>query len=236
MALKEMAPKPNSIVSGYTYMCIHTICPFRNHKDVTCMACRVTDNLTVRSLFRTSKTSKICITNRLCGNPPPATGGFPTQRSSNAEVVSMPWRHHGWRESHYSMPQDTPVSLCEGSDFNPWMTGYFFPSKVIYNIWCVQINATLFMKFLRNNRFWVCIVDGDGLLLQCQCFSSTILTHTVLITPPRVSVVVCVWVFIEWTFPFLLSLPSARRHGSFTEVCDWFSLHGNGFYFSLITI
>ena len=40
-----------------------------------------------------NKISKLCITDPLWGNPP-VTGGFPSQRASNAESVSM-WRHHG---------------------------------------------------------------------------------------------------------------------------------------------
>ena len=30
----------------------------------------------------------------LCGGNPPVTDGFPSQRASNAESVSIPWRHH----------------------------------------------------------------------------------------------------------------------------------------------
>ena len=30
----------------------------------------------------------------LCEGNPPVTGGFPSQKASNVESVSMPWRHH----------------------------------------------------------------------------------------------------------------------------------------------
>ena len=44
------------------------------------------------------KTSKLCITGRCVGNPP-VTGGFPSQRASDAEYISIfPYiwrRHHG---------------------------------------------------------------------------------------------------------------------------------------------
>ena len=41
---------------------------------------------------RSKKTSKLCVTG-LCEGNPPVTGGFPSQRASNAENVSI-WLHH----------------------------------------------------------------------------------------------------------------------------------------------
>ena len=43
---------------------------------------------------RSKKTSKLCVTG-LCAGNSPETGEFPTQRASNAENVSIWWRHHG---------------------------------------------------------------------------------------------------------------------------------------------
>ena len=47
-------------------------------------------------LFRSrlKKTSKLRVTG-LCEGNPPVTGWFPSQRASNAENVSIWWRHHG---------------------------------------------------------------------------------------------------------------------------------------------
>ena len=42
---------------------------------------------------RRKKTPKFCVTG-LCAGNSPATGEFPTQRASNAENVSIWWRHH----------------------------------------------------------------------------------------------------------------------------------------------
>ena len=42
---------------------------------------------------RSKKTSKICVTG-LCTENSPVTGEFPAQRASNAENVSIWWRHH----------------------------------------------------------------------------------------------------------------------------------------------
>ena len=42
---------------------------------------------------RSKKTSKLCVTG-LCAGNSPLTGEFPAQRVSNAENVSIWWRHH----------------------------------------------------------------------------------------------------------------------------------------------
>ena len=42
---------------------------------------------------RSNKTSKLRVTGRCAGNSP-ATGEFPTEMASNAENVSIWWRHH----------------------------------------------------------------------------------------------------------------------------------------------
>ena len=51
---------------------------------------------------RSKKTSKLCVTG-LCEGNSPVTGEFPAQRASNAENVSIWWRHHAnnipWRHS-----------------------------------------------------------------------------------------------------------------------------------------
>ena len=55
---------------------------------------RCLDNLLNRLFTRISKkTSKLC-TIGLCEGTPPVTGGFPSQRASNSENVSIWWRHH----------------------------------------------------------------------------------------------------------------------------------------------
>ena len=41
------------------------------------------------------KTSKLRVTGPCAGNSP-VTGEFPAQRGSNAENVSIWWRHHDW--------------------------------------------------------------------------------------------------------------------------------------------
>ena len=61
-----------------------------NHQHFACLLNR---------FFRriSNKTSKPRITGLLVGNPP-VTRGFPSQRASDAENISIWWRHHGeWR-------------------------------------------------------------------------------------------------------------------------------------------
>ena len=51
---------------------------------------------------RSKKTSKLRVTD-LCAGNSPVTGEFPAQMASNAENVSIWWRHHGilwWRYKH----------------------------------------------------------------------------------------------------------------------------------------
>ena len=50
---------------------------------------------------RSKKTSKLRVTG-LCAGNSPGTGEFPTQMDSNAENVSIWWRHHGVKQTGYS--------------------------------------------------------------------------------------------------------------------------------------
>ena len=55
-----------------------------NHRRLDCLLIR---------LF--SRTPKLRVASHYKGNPP-VTGGFPSQRASNEENVSIWWRHHGY--------------------------------------------------------------------------------------------------------------------------------------------
>ena len=55
---------------------------------------------TVYSRRRSNKTSKLRVTGLCAGNSPVA-GEFPAHMASNAENVSIWWRHHGLPKSHY---------------------------------------------------------------------------------------------------------------------------------------
>ena len=61
------------------------------------MASQITSLTTVYSTVHSGadqkKTSKLCVTGICAGNSP-GTGEFPAQMVSNAENVSISWRHH----------------------------------------------------------------------------------------------------------------------------------------------
>ena len=59
-------------------------------------------NCLLNRLFRrrSKKTSKLRVTD-LCAGNSPMTGEFPAQMASNAENVSIWWRHHGWWFERY---------------------------------------------------------------------------------------------------------------------------------------
>ena len=74
----------------------HTIDPLLwRHNGV--MASQITSLMIVYSIFiqaQIKETSKLCVTG-LCAGNSPVTGDFYAQMASNAENVSISWRHHG---------------------------------------------------------------------------------------------------------------------------------------------
>ena len=54
---------------------------------------------------RSKKTSKLCVTG-LCAGNSPGTGEFPAQMASNAENVSIWWRHHVCGRSNIGLEQE----------------------------------------------------------------------------------------------------------------------------------
>ena len=81
----------------------------RHHNDVIMrlIASQITSLMTVYSTVysrrRSIKTSKLRVTG-LCAANSPVTGEFLAQRASNAENVSIRWRHHGcnlWLQNYH---------------------------------------------------------------------------------------------------------------------------------------
>ena len=58
-----------------------------NHRRLDCLLKRL-------SMRKSKKTSKLRVTG-LCEGNSPVTGEFPAQMASNAQDVSIWWRHHG---------------------------------------------------------------------------------------------------------------------------------------------
>ena len=65
-----------------------------NHQSHDCLLNRLFSR-------KSKKTSKLRVTG-LCEGNSPVTGEFPAHRASNAENVSIWWRHHGEIQSTYS--------------------------------------------------------------------------------------------------------------------------------------
>ena len=84
-----------------------------NHQPHDCLLNRL-------SRRRSKKTSKLCVTG-LCAGNSPGTGEFPAQMASNAENVSIWWRHHGtWNAPSYSShPASVPLFLVAGFGRQP---------------------------------------------------------------------------------------------------------------------
>ena len=88
-----------------------------NHQRLYCLLNRLFGH-------RSKKISKLCVTG-LCAGNSPVTGEFPTQRASDAENVSIWWRHH--------VPAGISISLISGASV--WMQ---FSSWLQLGCWSVQ--------------------------------------------------------------------------------------------------
>ena len=90
--------KLRTLVSGafLTALCSMHIALQWRHNDHDCVSNHQPHDCLLNLLFRrgSKKTSKLRVTG-LCEGNPPVTGGFPSQRASDTENVSIWWRHHG---------------------------------------------------------------------------------------------------------------------------------------------
>ena len=113
---------------------------------------------TVYSRRRSKKTSKLCVTG-LCEGNSPVTGEFPAQRASNAENVSIWWRHHVYvlvstvrsvsvpvrRALHVFRGGRCTEGIWSGTEFFPWI----FCNE---NIWIsIEISLTSVSKLQIKN-------------------------------------------------------------------------------------
>ena len=89
-----------------------------NHQPHHCLLSRLFGH-------RSKKTSKLRVTG-LCAWNSPGTGEFPAQMASNAENVSIWWRHHGtyiWNEATF---QSVSCFI-----FSPWHRSYFNKCRLV---------------------------------------------------------------------------------------------------------
>ena len=89
---------------------------------------------TIYSKPRLKKTSKLCVTG-LCEGNPPVTGECPSQRASNAENVSIWWRHHAAKMGHHKNPSLHEVSVINNHQLAKtyWLIFYWRIFNGYYN-------------------------------------------------------------------------------------------------------
>ena len=91
------------------------------HDECESVSNRLCPDCLLKRLFRhrSKKTPKLRVTG-LCEGNPSVTGGFPSQRSSNAENVSIWWRHHVTEEVNWRLARRPLV--FNGCLANPGLT------------------------------------------------------------------------------------------------------------------
>ena len=85
-----------------------------NHRRLDCLLSRLIRH-------KSKKTSKLHVTS-LCEGNPPVTGGFPSQRASNAETVSSSWsRKERWTDGNL-MQNEHRIHGMKGTfqEICPW--------------------------------------------------------------------------------------------------------------------
>ena len=80
-----------------------------NHRRLDCL-------LNCLSRRRSKKTWKLCVTG-ICEGNSSVTGEFPAQRASNAEHVSIRWRHRvNVKMCHISASSDSVCNVCHAPE------------------------------------------------------------------------------------------------------------------------
>ena len=110
-----------------------------NHQPRDCLFSRL-----IRR--RSKKTSKLRVTG-LCAGNSPVTGEFPAQMASNAENVSIWWRHQALSFQVVWLICDNcynGICLLYNDAPFPWFTKIFYIKKMIHShVWteCVKSNS-----------------------------------------------------------------------------------------------
>ena len=102
---------------------------------------------------RSKKASKLRATG-LCAGNSPGTGEFPAQRASNAENVSIWWRHHGLRQKRYVLTKQLPglypvQELYRKLRFSSFCT--FYAAVELYDNSIVFMGLRMGRKRLENH-------------------------------------------------------------------------------------
>ena len=95
-----------------------------NHRRLECLLNRL-------SRCRSKKTSNLRVTD-LCDGNTPVTGGFPSQRASNAENVPIWWRHHDHENIKISSAEWCPFGYgpTTHASCSFWDTYHYFATAL----------------------------------------------------------------------------------------------------------
>ena len=145
------------------------------------MASQITGVSSVCSILffrrRLKKTSKFRVAD-LCEGNPPVTNGFPSQRASNAENVSIWWRHHETKRSENDNTPQPPDqwtnSPLMGQQFGNWVSH-----------WPMAITWVIYLP---------CTVAQEQVHCASNIVSNTHLFHSKSIDLP----IPKIWLLIIW--------------------------------------
>ena len=84
--------------------------------------------------LRSKKTAKLSVTG-LCEGNSPVTGAFPAQRASNAENITIWWRHHVWTWLHGAHCPNYKSFELNGLFFSVWVQRQITGHQVIWWQW-----------------------------------------------------------------------------------------------------
>ena len=102
---------------------------------------------------RSKKTPKLSVTG-LCAGKSPVPGEFPVQMASNAENVSIWWRHH---MSHPTQTQNTVVYCAKGITYRP----FDIPNAQSCMAWL------LWNRYTKYYRKWKLMIQVSANLDKC---------------------------------------------------------------------
>ena len=123
----------------------------RNGVIMSTMASQITSHMivysTVYSRPRSKRISKLRVTG-LCAGNSPVTGEFPAQRASNAEKVSIWWRHHA--QNTQKRREQVFFNIVRVQD---WLTRRYIYSRTLFRWLCLDM-------FVCINTFYSCMTRG----------------------------------------------------------------------------
>ena len=93
---------------SYPYIALQ----WRHNGRLESPASRLFTQLFIQTQIKNNKTSKLRVTG-LCEGNSPGTGEFPAQMASNAENISIWWRHHGNMPFYWEVTTQGLLSVFE---------------------------------------------------------------------------------------------------------------------------